>query len=233
MTKKTYSYVFFDLDHTLWDFDANNLLTFDEILQKHRQKYTKIPDLESFMEVYKIHNKNLWDQYKKGEIEKSYLSYRRFELSLEHFGIRSLETAKAMAEDYIRISPTKTILREGAHEILSYLQGKYKLGLITNGFDEIQFVKIRESGLEPYFPLVVTSEEAGCKKPDPEIFFYALNKAGATAGHSIYVGDEPETDVAGARNAGVDQILVSFGNTFHNPGATYLVNSLHEIRFIL
>jgi putative hydrolase of the HAD superfamily len=233
MTAKIYTHVFFDLDHTLWDFEANNRLTFDDILGKHQLYGQLIINLDTFMKVYMVHNKALWDQYKEGAIEKRFLSYHRFELTLNHFGIDNPALAKQIAADYINISPTKTMLMDGTMEILSYLQPKYKLGLITNGFDEIQFVKIREAGLEKFFPLVVTSEEAGCKKPDPEIFAYTLAKASADAGNSIYIGDDPETDVTGAKSAGVDQVLVTFGKRLPDLGATHTIESLYEIRKIL
>ncbi|MBE0662756.1 MAG: noncanonical pyrimidine nucleotidase, YjjG family [Bacteroidales bacterium] len=233
MAHKKYTHVFFDLDHTLWDFDTNNRLTFDEILATHRQMYSTIPAIDAFMKVYVNHNKSLWDQYKKGLIEKDFLSYHRFNLTLGDFGITNPELAKQIAADYIRISPTKTTLMDGALELLNELKQKYKLGLITNGFDEIQFVKIRHAALEQYFPLVVTSEEAGCKKPNPEIFHYALKKAGAEASSSIYIGDEPETDVKGAKEAGIDQVLVTFGKHFDESGATHTIDSLYELRNIL
>jgi putative hydrolase of the HAD superfamily len=233
MKKSRYSHIFFDLDHTLWDFDANNLITFDEILSKHKLYHQGIQDVSTFMKAYSHHNKALWDQYKNGEIEKSFLSYSRFHLTLKEFGIDNLALSKAMAQDYIVISPTKTILREGAIEVLAYLKPLYFLGLITNGFDEIQYIKIREAGLEPFFQMVVTSEQAGSKKPDPGIFRFALQQIAANASTSLYVGDEPETDVVGARNAGIDQVLVTFGKGFHNEGATYTISSLIELKSFL
>lgn len=233
MPAKNYAYVFFDLDHTLWDFESNNRLTFDEILSRHHLLNTHFRNTEEFLGVYNRYNKELWDQYKKGIIEKNYLSYRRFELVLQDFGIKNTELAKAMAADYIRISPTKTTLMVGTVEVLEYLKPKYKLGLITNGFDEIQFVKIRHSGLEKYFPVIVTSEEAGCKKPDPGIFAYTLAKAEASAETSIYIGDEPETDVVGAKEAGIDQVLVTFGKPFAETGATFTITTLAELKTIL
>ena len=138
-----------------------------------------------------------------------------------------------MAQDYIVISPTKTILREGAIEVLAYLKPLYFLGLITNGFDEIQYIKIRKSGLEPFFKRVVTSEQAGHKKPNPGIFSFALQQTAANASTSLYVGDEPETDVVGARNAGIDQVLVTFGKEIHNESATYTISSLIELKDLL
>jgi putative hydrolase of the HAD superfamily len=233
MTNKKNTHVFFDLDHTLWDFDANNRLTFRDILDKHHLNGKIIPGLDAFMQVYMVHNRELWDQYKKGEIVKEYLSYRRFELSLMHFGVHNTDLAKKIAEDYINISPTKTLLVPGVFEALDYLRNKYKLAMITNGFNEIQFVKIRLSGLEPYFPLVVTSEEAGYKKPDPRIFGYALEKAGAKAADCIYVGDEPETDIVGAQAAGLGQVLVTFGKTMDHANATYVVQNVTDLIDIL
>lgn len=233
MITKKYSHVFFDLDHTLWDFESNNRLTFDEILDKYKLYGPVIANLDAFMEVYTPHNKMLWDLYKEGKIEKSFLSYRRFELSLQHFGFDDIELAKTMAADYIRISPTKTILMDGTIGVLSYLQSKYMLGLITNGFDEIQFVKIMHAGLKHFFPIVVTSEQAGCKKPDPGIFAYTLAKADASAEACIYIGDDPETDVVGAKKAGIDQVLLTFGKTFKETGATHTIESLHQLKEIL
>lgn len=233
MNPKKYTFVFFDLDHTLWDFETNNRLTFDEILKKYKLYGPAIPNLDAFIKVYTLHNTALWDQYKEGIIEKSFLSYHRFELTLKHFGIENIELARQMAADYISISPTKTTLMEGTFEVLDYLKEKYNLGLITNGFDEIQFVKIRHARLQEYFPLVVTSEEAGYKKPDPAIFYYALKKAGAKPEKSIYIGDDPATDVPGAKMAGLDQVLVTFGKTFPDVNPTYTIQSLHELINIL
>jgi putative hydrolase of the HAD superfamily len=233
MSSVKYTHVFFDLDHTLWDFDTNTRLSFDEILQNHQLYGSEINDIDAFMDNYVVHNKNLWDLYKKGAIEKNFLSYHRFELTLRPFGIENIDLARQMASDYIRISPTKTSLMDGAIHVLEYLQSKYKLGLITNGFDEIQFVKLKHASLERFFPLIVTSEEAGYKKPDPGIFSYTLNKAGAEPENSIYIGDDAETDVLGAKSAGVDQVLVTFGKDLPDGGATFVISSLHDLKQIL
>ncbi len=233
MNFKKYTCVFFDLDHTLWDFDANNRLTFDEILHSYQLYNGKIGSLDAFLQVYDPHNKMLWDLYKKGIIEKSFLSYRRFELTLQHFGIDNIELAKSMAQDYISISPTKTILRDNAIHVLDYLKPKYLLGLITNGFNEIQFVKIERSGLKEFFPFIVTSEEAGSKKPDPGIFQYMIHKAGVGSNECIYIGDEPETDIVGATDAGIDSVLVTFGKNFPVTTATFTIQSLLELKKIL
>ncbi|HPK04300.1 MAG TPA: YjjG family noncanonical pyrimidine nucleotidase [Bacteroidales bacterium] len=233
MQRKNYTHIFFDLDHTLWDFDANNRITFDEILKKHDLYNSGIKNIDNFLEIYDPYNKMLWDLYKKGSIEKNYLSYRRFELTLLHLGIDNTELAKAMAADYIQISPTKTRLKEGAIEVLEYLQSHYILGLLTNGFNEIQYLKIRNSGLEKYFPFVVTSEEAGSKKPDTGIFEFILNKTNTNRNECIYIGDEPETDIVGAAAAGIDSVLVTFGKYFGETPATFTIKTLYQLKEIL
>ncbi len=233
MLKKNYTHIFFDLDHTLWDFNTNTKLTFDEILAKLDLYKKGIPDIDAFLFVYSKHNKALWDQYKRGEIEKELLSYHRFELTLEEFGIQNVEIAKMIAEDYILLSPTKTELIPDSIKVLEYLSSKYALGLITNGFDEIQFIKIEKAGLNPFFNWIVTSEEAGSKKPDPAIFNYALEKAGANAATSLYVGDEPETDILGAKLAGIDQILFCNNCQEHAEQATHTIHRLTELITLL
>jgi putative hydrolase of the HAD superfamily len=112
------------------------------------------------------------------------------------------------------------------------LQTRYILGLLTNGFNEIQHVKIRNSGLEKYFPFVVTSEEAGSKKPDIGIFEFILNKTNANRNECIYIGDEPETDIVGATAAGIDSVLVTFGKHFGETPATFTINTLYQLKKI-
>ncbi|MDP2423408.1 MAG: YjjG family noncanonical pyrimidine nucleotidase [Bacteroidales bacterium] len=233
MLKNNYTHIFFDLDHTLWDFDTNTRLTFDEILANLGLYESGIPNIDAFILVYSKHNKALWDQYKKGEIEKALLSYLRFELTLKEFSVQNIGMAKQIAEDYNRISPTKTVLIPGSLEVLEYLRPKYELGLITNGFDEIQFVKIEKAGLNRFFKWVVTSEEAGAKKPDPAIFYYTLQKTGANAETSLYIGDEPDTDIPGALLAGIDQILLCDHCPEHTLKATHTIACLRDLLTLL
>jgi len=230
---KKYKHIFFDLDKTLWDFDKNSLETFSDIFSKHKLKERGIPSLSDFLNIYTEHNLRLWDQYRKGEIEKKELSYKRFDLSLIDFGIIDIELAKAIGADYIYLSPLKTNLFPEARETLEYLSAKYSLHIITNGFEEVQYRKIKASDLNQYFDKVTTSEEAGCKKPDPRIFEYALDKANAKASESLMIGDDIEVDIIGARNTGIDQVLFNYLMIQHNEIVSHEITNLKELRDFL
>lgn len=230
---KQYKHIFFDLDKTLWDFDKNSLETFSEIFERYDLKKMGVPGLDNFYSVYKSHNQHLWGLYRNGEIEKKVLSVKRFELTLNDFGIFDDELSKKIADDYIHYSPLKTNLYPGTHEILEYLKGKYQLHIITNGFEEVQFRKINASGLDKYFSNVITSEEAGCKKPDPGIFEYALKAANASAKECLMIGDDIEVDIIGARNAGIDQVYFNNKTTNHNEEISFEIGCLTDLKKIL
>ena len=149
------------------------------------------------------------------------------------FGIDELGTAKKMASDYIRISPTKTKLYPNAIEVIEELSKKYKLHILTNGFSEVQFIKVENSGLAPFFETIITSEMAGFQKPKPEIFHYTLNKTGAKRENTLMIGDDLEADILGAKNVGIDQIFVNFEKKPHSEKPLHEVNSLLEILEIL
>lgn len=229
MTKKLYQDIFFDLDHTLWDFETNSLETLNEIFEKYVLKATGIPDAKAFVEVYHNHNHRLWSDYRQGKIEKEELRVQRFELCLNDFGINDPGLAEAIANDYVSISPTKTNLFPHVHEILAYLKSKYRLHIITNGFVEVQYTKLEHSGLRSYFTEVITSEEAGANKPDPVIFHYAMKRANATAETSLMIGDNEEVDIVGARLAGLDQVLFDFADEQQDSVATYRISSLAQL----
>ena len=229
MTKKLYQDIFFDLDHTLWDFETNSLETLKEIFEKYSLKAAGIPDVDVFIEVYHSHNHRLWSEYRRGEIAKEVLRVKRFGLCLNDFGITDPGIIEAIANDYVTISPTKTNLFPHAHKILTYLKSKYRLHIITNGFVEVQYTKLEHSGLRPYFIKVVTSEEAGVNKPDPAIFTYALKLANATAEASLMIGDNEEVDIDGARLAGIDQVLFDFADEHQDSMATYRITSLVQL----
>lgn len=231
MTK--YKHLFIDLDKTLWDFDSNSLITLRELFDTYRLKEKGIKNFNCFLTYYKAYNHTLWQKYRKGEIDKDFLSTERFNGSLKNFGIDDLEMAKTMAADYIRISPTKTKLYPNALEVIEALSKKYKLHILTNGFSEVQFVKVENSGLAPYFETIITSEMAGFQKPKPEIFQYTLDKTGAKKENTLMIGDDLEADILGAKNAGIDQIFVNFEKRPHSEKPLHEVNSLLEILEIL
>ncbi|MDA3906599.1 MAG: YjjG family noncanonical pyrimidine nucleotidase [Bacteroidales bacterium] len=231
MTK--YKHIFIDLDKTLWDFDANALITLGELFDTYQLKEKGIENFDCFLTFYKAYNHTLWEKYRKGEINKAVLSVERFNGSLKNFGIDDFDIAKKMALDYIRISPTKTKLYPNAIEVVTELSMKYSLHIITNGFSEVQFIKVKNSGLSPYFETIITSEMIGVQKPDPKIFLFSLGKTSAKIGEALMIGDDLEADILGAQKIGMDQIYVNFEKKPHANLPLYEVNNLLEILDIL
>jgi putative hydrolase of the HAD superfamily len=230
---KKYKHLFFDLDRTIWDFEKNAKETFSEIYDKHKLKQKGVPSLEEFTKIYKYYNDMLWSYYREGKIIKEVLSIKRFKLTLKYFGIDDIFLATNIADDYVTISPLKTNLFPHSHEILEYLYPKYKLHLITNGFEEVQQKKIDVSDLRKYFEQIITSEDAGTKKPEKQIFLFALSKAKAKVDETLMIGDDLRVDILGAKAAGIDQVFVNYNNINHNNEITYEVNSLKELKDIL
>ena len=228
-----YKHIFFDLDKTLWDFLANSDDTFEDLFSIFKLENKGIPTIKKFHEIYNRHNDQLWDMYRKGLIEKSFLSVQRFVLTLKEFSIDDSLLAENMSKEYLQLSPLKTKLIPGTVEILEYLSDKYSLHIITNGFKEVQYIKIERSGINKFFDKIITSEEAGCNKPNKDIFLYALKKTQALATNSLMIGDDLEVDILGARNAGIDQLYLNFEKNIHANQINFEVNSLLEIMDIL
>jgi len=201
---KVISDVFFDLDHTLWDFERNSALAFETIFEKHR-----IPaNLEVFLENYVPINLKYWEWYRMDKITQQELRFGRFKEAFDAVGfeIDALQIGK-ISEDYIHYLPKSNHLFDGAIELLEYLKPKYRLHIITNGFAEIQKNKLNNSNIHHYFQTVTDSEKAGVKKPNPLIFEYALHSAKAQKENSIMIGDCIDADVNGALSFGIDAVL--------------------------
>ena len=196
--------VFFDLDHTLWDFDKNSELTFETIFNKnHPAIETKV-----FIEKYVPINHECWQLYQYDKITHAELRYNRLKYSFDALDyLISDEEIDTIANDYIQFLPENNHLFDGAIEVLDYLNQKYNLHIITNGFAEVQFKKINNSNIRSYFQTVTNSEMAGVKKPNPIIFNYALDLAKAKKENSIMIGDSFDADVQGALDAGIDAIF--------------------------
>lgn len=230
---KPYKHVFFDLDRTLWDFDAAAEVAFERIYEKYGLKELGIPSAHDFHMVYHPLNERLWELYRADKITKDDLNRTRFLKPLEHYGIHDIELADNLSKDYVYWSPRIVRLVPGTMELLDYLKPKYHLHLITNGFQEVQHTKLGGSGMEPYFETLTVSEEVGVKKPNPEIFLFALKKVGATAQESLMIGDEMAVDIDGARAAGIDQLFFNPNGEKTIGERTYEVRSLLEIKEIL
>ena len=230
---KKYKHIFFDLDRTLWDFDAAAEVAFERIYEQYNLKSLGIPSAHEFHEVYHPLNERLWELYREDKINKADLNRTRFLKPLEHYGIHDVELADHLSEDYVYWTPRIVRLVPGTMELLEYLKPKYHLHLITNGFEEVQDTKLTLSGMKPYFETLTVSEEVGVKKPNPEIFQYALRKAHATAEESLMIGDEMAVDIDGARAAGIDTVLFNPRGEKIDGERTFEVRNLLEIKQIL
>ena len=233
-----YKHLFFDLDHTLWDFEANARATLMELYHSLRLNERGVYDFDLFYKNYLAHNDRLWEQYRNGLVKQQDLRVKRMWLALLDFKIADEVLAKEMSENFLDLLPTRTILFPYTIEILQYLAGKkYQLHLITNGFEVTQHSKLKYSGLAPFFKEVVTSEGSNSLKPQKEIFDYAFQKAGASPAESIMIGDTIEVDILGAVNAGIDQVHVNHLTkepvvVAGNKLPTYTVYSLKELEGI-
>ena len=228
-----YKHIFIDLDKTIWDFDRNARATFEEIFKKYDLGSNGISGLDTFITVYTRINEMLWDLYRENKIKKEVLSIRRFELTLNEFGIDDLILATHIGEDYVTLSPLKTLLLPYSREALDYLRPTYALHIITNGFEEVQQKKLDVCRLRKYFRTITTSEEAGVKKPETPIFELALSKARARASESLMIGDDLVVDMSGARQAGMDTLYFNPDRHSHNEQIDHEIFSWEEIKGIL
>jgi putative hydrolase of the HAD superfamily len=229
-----YKDLFFDLDHTLWDFESNSKETIQELYNTHRLADLGIVDFDGFYSTYSAHNHRLWDRYTKGFIKQEELRWKRVYLSLLDFKVANEPLAKQMSQAYLEILPNKKHLFPYTIEILEYLKQKdYKMHLITNGFESVQFKKIKNSGLQDYFIEVITSEASNSLKPQKEIFEYALKNANASVEKSIMIGDNESADIQGGINMGMDTIFVNHIQVVPTVPATYTITHLKELENIL
>ncbi|MDY6801250.1 MAG: YjjG family noncanonical pyrimidine nucleotidase [Bacteroidota bacterium] len=229
---KKYKNIYFDLDRTLWDFDSNAKETFQDIYEKH-ELHKIFNNFDNFYNTYVKHNERLWKIYRDGNIRKSMLAFKRFALTLEEFGVKDEGLAQIIGQDYIEISPTKKRLFPGTYETLEYLKNKYNLYIITNGFNEVQFTKIKNSKLDIFFKKIFTSENAGAQKPNAKIFEHALKSVNARKKESLMIGDDLDTDIIGAKKFGLDQVYFNPQKKKHSEDITHEITSLKELQKIL
>ncbi|MBO0321705.1 YjjG family noncanonical pyrimidine nucleotidase [Muricauda sp. CAU 1633] len=221
--------VFFDLDHTLWDFEKNSALTFQKILTQNSVKV----ELEAFLGVYAPINLEYWKLYRENRVTKDELRFQRLRRTFDAIGaVVQDDLIHILAHEYIEHLSTFTYLVPNAVEVLEYLSPKYRLHIITNGFQVVQEKKMIGSNIHRYFEQIVNSEMAGVKKPHPYIFELALTKANVDPKNTIMVGDSLEADILGAQAMGMQTIhFNSNGEPDHNHGI--MINNLGEIKSIL
>lgn len=197
--------VWVDLDDTVWDMRGNSELCLGELFAEEGiDRY--FTDHETWSRIYHEINLGLWQRYSRGEITRDYLRRERFASPLRMAGVGHDEAVRLSDyydKAYLSRLGRKTALVDGARDFLDYLRGRgYGLGVLSNGFKEVQYDKMRSGGIADYFDVVVLSDEIEVNKPDRRLYDYALVKAGSADRLNIMVGDNIETDIAGAINAG-------------------------------
>ena len=228
-----YKDLFFDLDHTIWDFELNSKETLWDLHLKYELEAKGINNFNEFYSIYSVHNHKLWDRYSKGFIKQEELRWKRIYLSLLDYKIADEALSKEMSVDYLTILPDKKNLFPYTIEILEYLKNKdYTMHLITNGFESVQFKKIKNSNLADYFTEVITSEASNSLKPNKEIFEYALKVSNANVETSIMIGDNEDADIQGAINVGMDSIFVNHLQIQPTVPATHTITHLKELENI-
>jgi putative hydrolase of the HAD superfamily len=229
-----YRHLFFDLDHTLWDFDANAMETLQDVYLQLSLSDRGVENFDIFCTHYLHHNAILWDRYHNGYISAEDLKWKRMWRTLLEFKIGDEKLARQMSDLFLDILPGKKNLFPYTHEILRHLKEKnYLLHLITNGFDKTQRNKLHHSNLTGYFEAIITSEKSNSVKPQKAIFDYALQVTGAALHESIMIGDNPDADIKGAINAGMDSIYVNHTNKSIEIAPTYTIYHLKELEQIL
>ena len=221
-------HLFFDLDHTLWDYESCSNETLEELWLEYRLEEKGVL-LKNFLQKFSAVNEELWKQLHAGEINKDVIRNDRFPTILSELAIEDNSMAIDLQQDYIQVCPTKPYLIDGALELLESMSGRYGLHIITNGFDEIQDVKLRSGGIEDFFEEVITSGVAGFQKPDKQIFEFALRKVGTKAEDALMIGDNPLSDIEGAYLAGIDQVFYNPFNQQCPITPTLEIKSLREL----
>lgn len=228
-----YKHVFFDLDRTLWDFDTNSRIALSEVYADFKLKERGIDSSNEFIEIYQEINEELWDLYRKGLLNKRKLRSLRFSKTLEHFGSSDEYLGEQLGTAYVEISPYKTAVLPNCMEILDYLAGRYEMHIITNGFEEVQNIKLDQSGLTKYFSKIITSEQAGARKPDPKVFGYALDLTKGSVDNSLMIGDDLRTDIEGARNVNMDHVYYNPNRVDHSDDLFHEISDLIELKNVL
>lgn len=227
MLKKRYRYLLFDLDRTIWDFDTNAKENIFDLLKRYRLETI---DKSEFYTQYDKVNHKLWNLYEKGELSKEELRWRRFYDTFTLFQITDIDFSKRFGEEYLEKMPYMTALMPHAKEVLIRLKEEgAKMAIISNGFKEVQYKKLKSCGIDHLFDTVMISEEQGVHKPSPIIFKRAIKALGAEKTESLMVGDDFTNDIEGAMIFGIDQFYYNYKNLFCDGGPTYESNDLRDL----
>ena len=227
-----YKHLFFDLDHTLWDFETNSKSALNSLYEDYLGSLSA--SFERFHETYRDVNSLFWAQYRVGRVKKEELRIGRFRETLLRFGYEDEQLSQSLADGYVERSPYQTALFPNAITTLEDLKEKgYDMHIITNGFEEVQHIKIKESGLLPFFSEIITSEQVDVRKPHPLIFKHAVDKARSKKSESVMIGDNLIADILGARDFGMDQVFFNPETSAHDEQPTYEISDLSQLSEIL
>ena len=230
----SYNHLFFDWDHTLWDFEKNSEHSLRNLFKDLDLAGLGIPSFEDFYPLYLVINEQKWEMYRKGQIDKATLRASRFRETFAHFNVIEDEVAWTLEQRYIAETPYGNHLIEGTEETLNELARRgYIMHIITNGFTESQTIKFAESGLKHHFDVLLCSDEVGVNKPDAKIFRSALSRAGAQRKESLMIGDNLVADCVGARNQGIDQVFFNPKSVRHTEKFTFEIMRIPELLDIL
>ena len=228
-----YKDIFFDLDNTLWDFDYNSKNVLNCIYEKFDLKKHGVISKKKFINVYKNINASLWYKYREGLITKDSLRHQRFFKTLIFFNIEDRDLSDKIGNFYIVNSPSQTKLMDGAKDVLFNLNLHYNLHIITNGFKEVQYIKLKKSGIYSFFKKIIVSEDVGVLKPNKKIFQYALKICNTNPQEALMIGDDFVSDVKGAQSLGIDQVFFDYKHTMKKSDSTFTIFHLKELENIL
>jgi len=228
-----YKHLFFDLDHTLWDFDAASTQTWKILYEQYDLASRGMPDFDAFFGIYTGHNDRMWERFRAGFMKRDELRWKRIWHTLIDFRVYDNDLAHQLSDAYLELLPTRAILMPSAKELLEHCKGRYSMHLITNGFEATQRLKLQHAGIEEYFVEIITSEKSNSMKPHPEIFQFALQAAGAECPDCLMIGDAIDIDVLGAINVGMDCVYYNPQRKPHSRKPTYEVAHLEELTKLL
>jgi len=223
-----YTTLFFDLDHTLWDYDANSKETLSDIYLRHLTDYDQF-SLEIFLKNFHKINSSLWHRYNKGLIDKTYIRENRFDQILSNLNIKNLTLAGQLSEEFLFQCPRKTHLIPHTLPILEELSQKYRLYILTNGFEDVQSIKMESCNIASFFDHVITSDGCGYQKPDPAFFKHALEHSECDPAQALMIGDNLKTDILGALNTGIDTVYFNPSKNGRPHKSTFEISSLDQL----
>lgn len=229
----SYKHIFFDLDHTLWDYEKNSNEALGELFIKYQLNKLGISDNQHFNSCFEKVNHSLWSEFNKNKISRDTIREQRFLRILNQFDIDDQDLSNKLSDEYLMLCPTKPHLMPYTLEVLDYLKENYQLHILTNGFNDVQKIKLENSKLQAYFSTVVTSDSAGYKKPMSSIFKFAIDAANAKKHESIMIGDNLQTDILGARNFGMDTVYFNPKKEKHKSSVTHEIDCLSSLKSIL